>query len=165
MKIFVACQKDVFNKACNANQKKYEIGQALIDAVAEKEDILLIMETHRDGNYCVHNKEGWELIDEVQAVIEVLDDKHIASLLAIESPSLACFDIINAVRSKLKPEMEIEFVGPLLDKNIFHNIILVYNAFPGIKIKISKRRCGCTNKIDNEHILEILETLNVEISE
>jgi len=164
MKIFVACQKDVFNKSCNATQKKYEIGQALIDAVVD-EDVLLVMETHRDGNYCVHDKEGWELIDELQAVIEVLDDKHLTNILAIESPSLACFEIINAVRSKLKPEMEIEFIGPLLDKNIFHNIILVYNAFPGIKIKVSKRRCGCTNKIDNEHILEILESLNIEILE
>lgn len=164
MKIFVACQKDAFNKSCNATQKKYEMGQALIDAIVD-EDVLLVMETHREGNYCVHDKEGWELIDELQAVIEVLDDKHLANLLAIESPSLACFDIINAIRSKLKPEMEIEFIGPLLDKNTFHNIILVYNAFPGIKMKISKRRCGCTNKIDNEHVLEILETLNVEISE
>jgi hypothetical protein len=165
MKIFVACQKDAFNKSCNATQKKYEIGQALIDAMSEDENVLLIMETHRSGNYCVHDKEGWELIDELQAVIEVLDDKHLEKLIAIESPSLACFDIINAIRCNQKENMEIEFIGPLLDLNIFHNIILVYNAFPGVKIKLSKRRCGCTNKIDNEHILEILEKLNVEIEQ
>ena len=165
MKIFVGCQKDAFNKSCNGTQKKYEIGQALIDAMADKEDVLLIMETHRDGKYCAHNKEGWELIDELQAVIEVIDEERLNKIIAIESPSLACFDIINAIRTKLVPEMELEFIGPLLDKNIFHNIILAYNAFPSIKIKISKRRCGCSNKVDNEHILEILETLGVEILE
>lgn len=165
MKIFVGCQKDAFNKSCNATQKKYDMGQAMIDAVSVNEDIVLVMETHRGGGYCVHNKQGWELIDEIQAVIEVLDDSRISRLIAIESPSLACFDLITAVRSRIKEDMEIEFIGPLLDKNIFHNIILIYNAVPNVKIKLSKRRCGCTNKKDEVHFLEVLKSLNIEITE
>ena len=165
MKIFVGCQKDAFNKSCNATQKKYEMGQALIDAVSANEDTILIMETHRGGNYCVHNKEGWELIDEIQAVIEVLDDARISRLVAIESPSLACFDLITAIHTRLKEDMEIEFIGPLLDKNILHNIILAYNSVPNVKIKISKKRCGYTNKKIAEHVFELLRSLNVQIVE
>ena len=45
MKIFVGCQKDQFNASCNAMQKKYEMGQALIDAIANKEDIILVIES------------------------------------------------------------------------------------------------------------------------
>ena len=41
MKIFVNCQKDAFNKSYNSNSKKYNMGQAMIDAVADKENILL----------------------------------------------------------------------------------------------------------------------------
>ena len=37
MKIFVNCQKDAFNKSYNSNSKKYNMGQAMIDAVADKE--------------------------------------------------------------------------------------------------------------------------------
>ena len=165
MKIFVGCQKDQFNASCNAMQKKYEMGQALIDAIANKEDIILVIESHRDGNYCKFNSKGWELIDELQAVINELDDAQMMKIIAIEAPSLACFSIITAVNSKIKENMEIEFIGPLLEKNIFHNIVLVRNACPNAKIVVSNKRCGCKDKNMRDTAYKMLTNMGVIIKD
>lgn len=166
MKVFVSCQKDAFNKSCDSMQKKYEIGQALIDACSDMEDIILIMETHRTGKYCKHDAEGWDLLDEIQAVIDSLDDKHLDKIIALEAPSKACFDIIPAIQSVNKREkINIEFIGPLLDENILHNIILVYNAIPNATISVSLKRCGCTNKELRQNVLKVLLSMGVIIKD
>lgn len=166
MKIFVTCQKDAFNRACDAMQKKYEMGQAMIDACSSKEDILLVMETHASGNYCLYDGEGWELLDEIQAVIDSLDDAHLEKIIALESPSKACFDIIPAIQSLNKEDsLQIEFIGPLLDENIFHNIVLVKNAVPNAMISVSLKRCGCTKKEIRDSIIKVLLNMGVIIKD
>ena len=151
MKIFVGCQKDQFNKACNAIEKRYNMGQSFIDAIAAKDDIVLVLETHREGKYCKFGSDGWNLCDEIQAVMNELTDAQTDKLIAIESPSLACFSLIQAVNSKLKENMEIEFIGPLLEENIFHNIVLIKNAVPSARIIVSneggKRAYGILEKV------------------
>ena len=165
MKIFVGCQKDQFNKACNAIEKRYNMGQSFIDAIAAKDDIVLVLETHREGKYCKFGSDGWNLCDEIQAVMNELTDAQTDKLIAIESPSLACFSLIQAVNSKLKENMEIEFIGPLLEENIFHNIVLIKNAVPSARIIVSNKNCGCKNKKLRDHAYSMLVDMGVIVKD
>jgi hypothetical protein len=85
--------------------------------------------------------------------------------MAIESPSLACFSLIQAVHSKLKENMEIEFIGPLLEENIFHNIVLIKNAVPSAKIVVSNKNCGCKNKKLRDHAYSMLVDMGVIVKD
>lgn len=166
MKIFVNCQKDAFNKSYNSNSKKYNMGQAMIDAVADKENILLIMETHTKGNFCVNNTPGWDLIDEIQAVISVLDDERMIGIMALSTLTPASMKLPIAVKECIKDgPVDIEFIGPLLDVGILQNIILLKNTMPGLNIKISLKKCGATTKENRDAALTILKNLDVEITD
>ena len=65
----------------------------------------------------------------------------------------------------MKENMEIEFIGPLLEKNIFHNIVLVRNACPNAKIIVSNKRCGCKDKNMRDTAYKMLTNMGVIIKD
>lgn len=164
MKIFVNCQKDAFTKSFNSMQKRYNMGQTFINAISDKEPVVLLMETRHEG-LCKENTDGWGLIDELQAVLDAADDLHTNNILAMETNSHIAMELIPYVRGVFqKTHEDVEFVGPLLDIGILQNIVLIHNTVPDMKIKVDLRNCGSTNRDMQKAAVAILKKMGVGIS-
>lgn len=153
---------------------KVENGEEIIPFVVNEitkrdaYDVVFTKDTHHDDYlktaegiklpvvHCIENTHGWELVDEVKAVVR---DSTI-----IKKPTFGSLILMDELKKRVKSKDDsITFVGVCCDICVISNAALAKAFFRENPIRVLKDGVKGSTETRNQKVLDIMKSMQIEV--
>ena len=177
--VVVDMQNDFVTGSLGTNEAKKVVPvveEKIKRAKANKDKVFATMDTHfeiedgfhkayfdtQEGDYlpvlhCIYNTWGWDLVDEVKALVERTETWWKFSFGSLRA--------MEAVRKAIEENEveEVEFCGLCTDICVIANVVLLKTLCPEVKIIVDSKACAGVTPQKHEAALEVMRSLQAQV--